>query len=100
MSQLGQRLSRPITADDVAAYRREGYFLYHAPVFPPATQARLTALFEEHVAALPAGKCTDELDTPHFADHRTRMHFYPERNANHKLWLARGKDLGNNRYEA
>lgn len=24
---------------------------------------------------------------------------FPERNANHKIWLARGKDLGGNRYE-
>jgi hypothetical protein len=29
----------------------------------------------------------------------TSIHFYPERNTRHKLWLARGKDLGNNRYE-
>jgi ectoine hydroxylase-related dioxygenase (phytanoyl-CoA dioxygenase family) len=29
----------------------------------------------------------------------TAIHFYPEKNTHHKLWLARGKDLGNNRYE-
>ena len=70
MGQLGSRLARPIGAEDVAAYEREGYFLYHAPVFPPAKLDRLTELFEEHVATLQAGKRTDELDTPHFADRR------------------------------
>jgi len=63
-------LARPISADDVATYRRDGYFLYHAPVFAPARLARLTALFEEHAAALKEGRRTDELDTPHFSDPR------------------------------
>ena len=70
MSQAGMALARPISADDVATYRRDGYFLYHAPVFAPARLARLTALFEEHAAALKEGRRTDELDTPHFSDPR------------------------------
>ncbi len=70
MSQSSPHLAQQITDADVAAYRRDGYFLYHAQVFPPDKLARLTELFEEHVAGLKEGQRTDELDTPHFRDHR------------------------------
>ena len=30
----------------------------------------------------------------------TAIHFYPDKSRGHKIWLARGKDLGNNQYES
>lgn len=58
-----------LSADDVAFYRRNGYWLYRQPVFSDAKFARLRAIFEEHLAE--KGEIlSDELDTPHFRDPR------------------------------
>lgn len=53
----------------LAAYHAEGYHLHRAPLFAPARQARLAAIFEEHLASKGA-RLSDELDTPHFRDPR------------------------------
>jgi hypothetical protein len=50
----------------VAHYEREGYVLFHQPVFAPDEFARLQAIFEEDLARW--GE--DGLDTVHFRDER------------------------------
>lgn len=63
-----QTLGR-LTQEDVAFYRQNGYLLPGQQVFAPDDFARLTAIFEEHLAEKGA-KLSDELDTPHFRDPR------------------------------
>ena len=58
-----------LTAQDVAAYKQQGYVLYHKQIFSPQDFARLSAIFEEHLANKGA-QLSDELDTPHFRDPR------------------------------
>ena len=53
----------------IADYDRDGYYLYHNPLFTPQRMAGLTQIFEEHLAAK-GDKLSDELDTPHFRDPR------------------------------
>ena len=62
-------LQTPITASDVAYYHENGYLLYHHQLFPAERLARLTEIFEEHLADK-GEKLSDELDTPHFRDPR------------------------------
>ena len=50
-------------------YQRDGYVLYHEPVFAAARFARLTAIFEELLAGIGNAR-TDTLDVPHFRDPR------------------------------
>jgi hypothetical protein len=62
-----------LTTDQVAQFRRDGYVLYRRPVLSEPAFARLTALFEEHLAAAAAqGGRGDggELDMPHQRDRR------------------------------
>ncbi len=61
--------AQKLSPEDVEFYRRNGYFLYHQPVFSPDKLARLTTIFEEHLADK-GSKLSDELDTPHFRDPR------------------------------
>src|SRR5690349_6113549 len=61
--------AQKLSPEDVAFYRQNGYFLYHQPVFSPDKLARLTTIFEEHLADK-GSKLSDELDTPHFRDPR------------------------------
>ncbi len=58
-----------LTAQDIASYQQNGYLLYHQPVFSPDKMARLSGIFEEHLADK-GDKLSDELDTPHFRDAR------------------------------
>ncbi|KIL38347.1 phytanoyl-CoA dioxygenase [Gordoniibacillus kamchatkensis] len=58
-----------LTAEELKHYRDNGYALYRKPLFSPEKQARLTAIFEEHLAEK-GSKLSDELDTPHFRDPR------------------------------
>lgn len=58
-----------LAPDAVSFYRENGYYLHHQPVFAEEKFARLTALFEEHLADK-GTKLSDELDTPHFRDPR------------------------------
>lgn len=58
-----------LSEEEVAFYRREGYWLYHHPVFSSEKFERLRAIFEEHLAEK-GEKLSDELDTPHFRDPR------------------------------
>lgn len=58
-----------LTAQDVAYYHQHGYLLYHQQLFDAEKLARLTAIFEEHLAQK-GDKLSDELDTPHFHDPR------------------------------
>jgi ectoine hydroxylase-related dioxygenase (phytanoyl-CoA dioxygenase family) len=60
---------RPITEQDVKAFKERGYFLYHKQVFPQDQLDQLGAIFEEHRAAH-SDKKGDEFDTPHFEDRR------------------------------
>lgn len=70
MTQPGGAFAHAIGADDVAAYRRDGFFLYHHQLFSSPKLARLTEIFEEHVAGMKPGQRSDELDVPHFRDAR------------------------------
>ncbi len=58
-----------LTTEEIQTYRRDGYVLYHKPLFSPETFARLHTIFEEQLAEKGA-KLSDELDTPHFRDPR------------------------------
>jgi len=58
-----------LSAEDVQYYRKNGYFLYHKPIFTPEEFQHLTEIFEEHLANK-GTKLSDELDTPHFRDPR------------------------------
>lgn len=53
----------------VAFYQENGYLIHRAPLFSHEEFNRLTAIFEEHLAAK-GDKQSDELDTPHFQDDR------------------------------
>jgi len=55
-----------LDARAVQYYRENGYTLFHQPVFSAPQFTRLSALFEQLLAAR-GGKRMDELDTPHFA---------------------------------
>jgi ectoine hydroxylase-related dioxygenase (phytanoyl-CoA dioxygenase family) len=58
-----------LSPTDIAHYREHGYLLHKRPLFDAAKQARLGAIFEEHLAQKGA-RLSDELDTPHFRDPR------------------------------
>jgi hypothetical protein len=58
-----------LTAEAVAFYRQNGYFLYRKPLFSQEKFDVLKAIFEEHLAQK-GDKLSDELDTPHFRDPR------------------------------
>jgi len=55
-----------LTREQAEHYRREGYLLFHEPVFAPAQFARLRAIFEENLARY--GE--DNLDIMHVRDPR------------------------------
>lgn len=55
-----------LCAEQTAHYEREGYILFHQPVFAPEKFARLKEIFEENLAKF--GE--DDLDTIHFRDAR------------------------------
>lgn len=58
-----------LTGDNVAFYRKHGYWLYRQPVLSDEKFSRLQEIFEEHLAEK-GEKLSDELDTPHFRDPR------------------------------
>src|SRR5437764_12419773 len=58
-----------LTHDEVSYFKKNGYFLYHKPVFAPDKFNRLSSIFEEHLASKGA-KLSDELDMPHLQDER------------------------------
>jgi ectoine hydroxylase-related dioxygenase (phytanoyl-CoA dioxygenase family) len=60
---------RLLTPDEVAAFRQNGYLLYHEQLFSPEKFERLSKIFAEHLADK-GDKLSDELDTPHFRDAR------------------------------
>ncbi|MEM9952799.1 MAG: phytanoyl-CoA dioxygenase family protein [Chloroflexota bacterium] len=51
-------------------YHKDGYILFDQPLFPEEKFARLSAIFEELASGRAEGTRTDELDKPHFTDHR------------------------------
>jgi ectoine hydroxylase-related dioxygenase (phytanoyl-CoA dioxygenase family) len=55
--------------NDVAFFRKNGYYLHHEQVFAPAKLDSLEGIFNEHLADK-GDKLSDELDTPHFRDPR------------------------------
>jgi ectoine hydroxylase-related dioxygenase (phytanoyl-CoA dioxygenase family) len=60
---------KPLSDDDVEAFKERGYFLYRHQVFSAPELDKLTLIFEEHRAA-ETEKRGDEFDTPHFEDRR------------------------------
>lgn len=58
-----------LTSEDLAFYRKNGYFLHHQQLFSPEKFQRLRSIFEEHLADK-GDTLSDELDTPHFRDPR------------------------------
>jgi hypothetical protein len=69
MKRMEVTMRAQITQTDVQAYHQAGYVLYHHQLFPAEKLARLTQIFEEHLAGK-GEKLSDELDTPHFRDPR------------------------------
>ena len=62
-------LSHPrLNPNQVATFRREGFLIYDAPVFPAAKFEKLKAHFERKLAALPSGARPEAMDVPHFTD--------------------------------
>jgi ectoine hydroxylase-related dioxygenase (phytanoyl-CoA dioxygenase family) len=55
-----------LSPEQVAQYERDGYTLFHQPVFAPDKFERLKAIFEENLAR----HGDEDLDTMHFRDHR------------------------------
>ncbi|WP_274361266.1 phytanoyl-CoA dioxygenase family protein [Paenibacillus thermotolerans] len=58
-----------LTQAEVKQYEEQGYVLYKRQLFSEEKLARLTDIFEEHLAEK-GSKLSDELDTPHFRDER------------------------------
>ncbi|MFD1314887.1 phytanoyl-CoA dioxygenase family protein [Namhaeicola litoreus] len=58
-----------LSAKEITFYKEQGYLLPKEPLFSEEKQIALSAIFEEHLAAK-GEKLSDELDTPHFRDHR------------------------------
>lgn len=61
--------TKVISQEAVDQFHNDGYYLYNHPLFPDATFRRLVDIFEELLAAK-GDKRGDQLDTPHFSDHR------------------------------
>lgn len=57
-----------LTADQVDEYRREGFVVYDAPVFPQREFDALKMHFEEELSALPPDVRPEAMDVPHFTD--------------------------------
>jgi hypothetical protein len=55
-----------LTAEAVAHYRREGYWVHRHPVLPEARFAELRAYFEQMLADLPEAVRPETMDVPHF----------------------------------
>jgi ectoine hydroxylase-related dioxygenase (phytanoyl-CoA dioxygenase family) len=66
---VGAPGGRPITEEEVKAFKDRGYFLYHKQMFPEDQLDKLSSIFAEHRAAH-SEKKGDEFDTPHFEDRR------------------------------
>ncbi len=58
-----------LTDHEVDYYRKNGYLIHKKQVFSSEKLAKLTEIFEEHLAEK-GKKLSDELDTPHFRDPR------------------------------
>lgn len=58
-----------LSSGDVAFYQQNGYVLNHQQLFSEAKLGQLRAIFEDQLAQK-GDKLSDELDTPHFRDHR------------------------------
>jgi hypothetical protein len=57
-----------LTAEEIAAYEREGYLILDRPIFPDPTFAALRDHFEATLAELPADARPEAMDVPHFTD--------------------------------
>ncbi|RED92027.1 phytanoyl-CoA dioxygenase family protein [Marinoscillum furvescens] len=58
-----------LSQDVIDHYHKQGYYLHQQQLFGKDKLARLTGIFEEHLANK-GEKLSDELDTPHFRDER------------------------------
>lgn len=56
-----------VSPEQVEAYHRDGYLVYHQPVLPPEKFAALKARFERILSELPEGDRPEAMDVPHFA---------------------------------
>jgi chlorinating enzyme len=59
--------SSDVTAQDVAFYHEQGYFIHHQQVFSPERLAALKDLFEEMLAGIDPESRPEAMDVPHFA---------------------------------
>jgi len=66
MTPTTQNIPTRLAPQHIEHYNREGYVLFHQPVFAPEKFARLQAIFEENLQKY--GE--DDLDTMHFRDAR------------------------------
>ncbi|NQX57928.1 phytanoyl-CoA dioxygenase family protein [Paenibacillus qinlingensis] len=58
-----------LTQEEVAFYKKNGYFLYDKQLFSAEKLAELTEVFEDQLKQK-GSKLSDELDTPHFREDR------------------------------
>jgi hypothetical protein len=55
-----------LTADEVAQYRNDGYFVFNKPVLPADRFQSLKNCFEGILANLPSDERPEAMDVPHF----------------------------------
>jgi hypothetical protein len=57
-----------LSNQEVATYRREGFYIIPQPIFPQEKFDALKNHFEAKLKALPAGERPEAMDVPHFTD--------------------------------
>jgi hypothetical protein len=69
MSSIASSTKMPLlSADQVVAYRTDGYLIVDKPVFPHNEFDALREHFERKLAGLPEGTRPEMMDVPHFTD--------------------------------
>lgn len=56
-----------LTEEEVQKFHRDGYLVYHHPLFPEGKFRKLQQFFEGILAHLPKNKRPEDIDVPHFA---------------------------------
>jgi ectoine hydroxylase-related dioxygenase (phytanoyl-CoA dioxygenase family) len=65
---MSEQSTLRLTESQVNEYRREGFIVYDAPVFPQSKFDALKAHFDEELDLLPGDVRPESMDVPHFVD--------------------------------
>ncbi|MDZ4742843.1 MAG: phytanoyl-CoA dioxygenase family protein [Verrucomicrobiota bacterium] len=57
-----------LSTEQIAQYKKEGYIIYHEPIFPESKFNALKEHFETELKNLPEGFRPEAMDVPHFLD--------------------------------